>query len=263
MTMPPRNPNDPLNIRKDIQNELEHEKRQKIFEDQLAQRRSNELMRQGKREERTSKEREAWGAYLDLSLKLLEGQKGYDNWVTAMHELCFVAIKRLDAINASDPLGAISHNVVEKIYKLGNALHASRQGSDIDVSDVGPLPSLENYVQFTADDKLDRANINLVRSDMKPVTQNQRLLFDAGINAWLATHHYCETDEGIFKKFEVDENNQPVRDDDNNLVLVDPEEQLTKAKFEDLRDGRNGLQDFLSGRFDLECVEIPYSSPRP
>ncbi len=233
-------------MKKELENEMIQAKRRELFEEQQQMRQANLLMRQGKRQAAHPKEAEenAWKEYQDFANKMvMEGQKGYDSWVSALGELCILAKKRVDALIASDPWGWMFDQIVEHTaYPIGHL--ASNLWHMNDIPKIDKLPTFANFVQFTDDNKLNR-DYNLVRSDGEPATPRQEAFFKAGIDAWLLTHHFSESppQSGIYEH----------RDG----------HRLKKDEFNDLRDDQeHGLQSFLSGRYEMDFQHEP-SSPRP
>lgn len=218
------------------------------------------------REEKEHKKEKAWHALEEASKKLIEeGMKGYDTYISAMLGIVHNCNLFVDA----DVMGSLTASALTMV-------RASHEGlKDLSIAGVidkiktakgAPMPSirevklpdLQHNIKFNDKNVLDIDFDSLRRSDGKlfddayfedknmPPGAHQNILRSAlknGVHVWLEQLGYEAKKDGTF-----------VSKKDKTTIL-------TQTQFETLRrDPTNGLDAFLSGRFEMN---IEYAPPRP
>lgn len=227
----------------------------------------------GRKQVEEARVREEWKKVGEHGTDLINsGQQGYDNWISAMSQLC-KGCKLINSAIASSFIGSPKSFVAgvktgvealrsmkggfdnKKLQSEANAydeedkVKRAKKAAELDVR----LPDLEQLVEFTDKDKLDINSIdrNFKRKDDKPFSAEEKREYNGmlwkGVNAWLTL-------------------NQCHRNRDNTLTFApghpDAGKKLTKADFEALRDDpHRGLNEFLCGRFDMHFEQK--SAPTP
>lgn len=190
----------------------------------------------------------------------IKGAHGYIEYSTAMMDLCG-GLMLLNKALAYDNVGErgmkfvwnhtlggeIAADGTTEVTKVGQVLeglaHLPGQGwdwvKDKTARGVGlrKSPELVYSVHIDEQGKLTTD----VKKNGEPLPQDQQILFDTGLVAWLKVRG-CEFDPAT----------QIIKDEDNNI--------MTPEKFIELNvDDENGLTAFFEGRMDVELRQ----SPRP
>lgn len=213
------------------------------------------MRRQASHEKATVYANEQWAKVEENAQNLLKDrQYGYDQFHTAMSQLCIYCLDLARALHASNPVGSLLIQVGEQValpigYRIKDSITDRLSKSSND-----PLPVvIQNSVTFRHNeqrncDELDVSAIqrNLVRSDGKPISQEQMLMFLGGVTAWLNIRGYhADTRENHQYQY-LDAQNNPLTVETFNQLRDDPE---------------HGLQKFLSGHFDMEFEQHLAPSP--
>ena len=191
---------------------------------------------------------EKWKKFEDHYITTMErGQQGYDTWISAMFSIitgCYLMVQAGDAYNPAIRLLERAVNPV--VDFLGTQF--------FDIPELRPieLPDLMYRVGFTDDNKLDIPSLtkNILRSDGVKFREDELQILQEsmceGLKAWLKTHGY-----------------EPKPGTDNEFEDPQAHTQLTKQKFEELRqDPNNGLDQFFTSRFNM-IVEHQGARPGP
>lgn len=237
--------------------ELERIKENQRIETELKERKGQ---REGASEKSKAKRDEAWKKLEEASNRLIEeGQKGYDNWASAMSSL----LVHCQLVVNANPMGRLLRGVAG--FAAGRI--EQETGVELSIGGIGDLmlkkqikdpkgpisaeekaavtlPSLQYFVDFSGD-KLDTSSIskNLRRSDGEEFSPEEKQILEkalaAGITAWLKDRGY-DADPANPGKFVE-------RGTANHLAAAD---------FERLRaDPATGLNAFLNGHFEFQFEE--------
>ena len=230
-----------------------------------------EKLRAAKIEARKPKIDEAWKKLRESAARLQEPQMGYDTGTAAWMAI----VAHLQLLVAADPAGTLVRKLLSAgetgIYKctgfhvsknLSNVLDRLLHNTTVPPVDISGI-KLQHFAEYNkagtsgGTDTLNSGSLtkNLLSSDNKDFSQEELALFEGVLHQamveWLNTQHYIPApgtpQNALATTFVLDS---------------DPNQTLTKERFEQLRDDKSiGLDSFFSERFDLTFESA--SGPRP